>query len=402
MYEPVKTAACQLFFEATAIPVYLSEGETVIPLFTGEDNPIAPPVEIRRQLLELPQDVAHLTSKIMNYYGIIRIHNNISLILGPVSSVPYTKKSYYDFFRTYQIPIELQNKYRTHMQYLPLYSLDSFIHHLLLLYYMQTNNLISKEVYDQNFLYSSEQTNTYSEEIAVHRQMHMESGYINTSYEMEQRVTSLIESGDLEGLYSIKKLHLELPANYGHYSNDLLQQKFIIFISAISAFTSAAIRGGLFDQAALVLKELYIREALTLSTPEEIDGLLMQSIIDFTRQVSEEKSKVSPSEKILYSITYIRNHISMPLTVEQVAANSGYSRSHFSRIFKEELGFSVKDFITNCRLSESRLLLKYTDISIGDISNRFCFANQSHFQRMFKKKYGLTPLQFRMQKTEQK
>ena len=61
----------------------------------------------------------------------------------------------------------------------------------------------------------------------------------------------------------------------------------------------------------------------------------------------------------------------------------------------EELGFTVSTFITRCKLEEARRLLQYTNKPLSVISNYLCFSSQSHFQNTFKKKFGVTPLQYR-------
>jgi AraC-like DNA-binding protein len=65
------------------------------------------------------------------------------------------------------------------------------------------------------------------------------------------------------------------------------------------------------------------------------------------------------------------------------------------RRFREELGIHIGTFITRCKLEEAKILLTYSDKSLADISNYFCFSSQSYFQNVFKKQYGITPMQYR-------
>ena len=67
------------------------------------------------------------------------------------------------------------------------------------------------------------------------------------------------------------------------------------------------------------------------------------------------------------------------------------------RRFKEELGIHIGAFITRCKLEEAKSLLTYSDKSLSEISNYLCFSSQSYFQNVFKKKFGITPLQYRRQ-----
>ena len=71
------------------------------------------------------------------------------------------------------------------------------------------------------------------------------------------------------------------------------------------------------------------------------------------------------------------------------------SRSYITKKFKKELGFDISSFIMRCKLEEAKSLLTYTNKSLSEISSYLCFSSQSYFQNVFKKKYGMTPLQYR-------
>ena len=78
-----------------------------------------------------------------------------------------------------------------------------------------------------------------------------------------------------------------------------------------------------------------------------------------------------------------------------VAEHIGRSRSYLTNKFKKELGFDVSSFIMRCRLEEAKSLLTYSDKTLSEISTYLCFSSQSYFQNIFKKKYGITPLNYR-------
>ena len=86
-----------------------------------------------------------------------------------------------------------------------------------------------------------------------------------------------------------------------------------------------------------------------------------------------------------------------PIQVTDVAEHIGRSRSYLSGRFKKELGFEIGGFIMRCKLEEAKSLLTYSDKSLIEISNYLCFSSQSYFQNVFKKKYGMTPKQYRDQ-----
>ena len=100
------------------------------------------------------------------------------------------------------------------------------------------------------------------------------------------------------------------------------------------------------------------------------------------------------------SIQYIRSRIYSPLKAEEVAGYSGYSNAYFSKIFKEQTGKGVHEFIVDCKLQEAAELLQHTERPISEISNLLFFSNQSHFQRQFRRKFQVTPKQYRQRSRE--
>ncbi|HHV11507.1 MAG TPA: helix-turn-helix transcriptional regulator [Clostridiales bacterium] len=73
----------------------------------------------------------------------------------------------------------------------------------------------------------------------------------------------------------------------------------------------------------------------------------------------------------------------------------GISRSHLSREFKKITGFSPKEYLIQIRISQAKLLLRGSSISIDDISSAIGFHDTAHFIQTFKKAEGITPLKFR-------
>ena len=94
-------------------------------------------------------------------------------------------------------------------------------------------------------------------------------------------------------------------------------------------------------------------------------------------------------------MSYIRCHTNENLIIEDIAKQIHRSSSYTMKHFKEELGINIGAYIVRCKLEDAKGLLTYSDKSLTEISNYLCFSSQSYFQNVFKKKYGLTPLQYR-------
>lgn len=78
-----------------------------------------------------------------------------------------------------------------------------------------------------------------------------------------------------------------------------------------------------------------------------------------------------------------------------MAAQVHLSSSYLMRRFKAETGMRVGDYITKCKLEEACDLLVYGERTLAEISAYLGYSSQSYFQNVFKKQYGITPMQYR-------
>lgn len=83
------------------------------------------------------------------------------------------------------------------------------------------------------------------------------------------------------------------------------------------------------------------------------------------------------------------------LAVEQLAQVIGHSRSHFTRIFKNSFGVSPAMFLMYRRLEKVRWTMRNSHLTLTDIALEFGFCDQSHFCRSFKRETGISPRAWR-------
>ncbi len=100
-------------------------------------------------------------------------------------------------------------------------------------------------------------------------------------------------------------------------------------------------------------------------------------------------------EKLNTVIDYIDENYAYDITLEDAAANSGFSKFHFSRLFKEYMGCTFYDYLINQRIKATEVLLTRDDLSITDIALQSGFSSISTFNRTFKLKKGCTPGEYR-------
>ncbi len=82
-------------------------------------------------------------------------------------------------------------------------------------------------------------------------------------------------------------------------------------------------------------------------------------------------------------------------SLEFIAGEAGASISAMQKAFKDRYGKAVLKYDMEKRLEASTFLLKKSDIKIQDVATNYGFKTSSHYCNRFRKKYGISPLQFR-------
>lgn len=385
---------CEYTHGFVHIPIYIYKNNELSAQIQIFSHTLAPVEMISRQMMEKHDPISIFETSIGSYYGQIFIDSqNISVILGPVSPLSYTNDSIRKFQFSYHIPSSEDDAYLHTLPLIPNMSLMAFISLLCQMSYVITD---IKPDFPMDVVRPYQLDSLpITAEFTAHRATNLETGYHNTLYETINISMPMIRNGDLEGL--VRYSRNLIPINYGKYSNDLREQQLTVLIISLSNAATAAIQGGLDHQTALSLLEFYIGKAFKIDSPTDIETLSINAILDFTQRVKNEKYETySSAQSTIYNcIQYIRERVYTPITVQEIAYYSGYSLEYFSMIFKRETGFNASTFIINCKLYESKKLLKFTNRKIGEISSQLCFSSQSHFQKAFKKKFHMTPLQYR-------
>ncbi len=87
---------------------------------------------------------------------------------------------------------------------------------------------------------------------------------------------------------------------------------------------------------------------------------------------------------------YVRYNYMLPLTVEGIARQFGFARSHIYRLFKERCGVGIKEYIIGQRMKAAMSFLKMGH-SVGECARLVGYPDQFAFSKAFKEYYGASP-----------
>ncbi|TDE67717.1 AraC family transcriptional regulator [Streptococcus sp. KCJ4932] len=91
----------------------------------------------------------------------------------------------------------------------------------------------------------------------------------------------------------------------------------------------------------------------------------------------------------------IHTQYSKTLKVSQIAKKLNLNRSYLYKIFKEETGYSIKDYLGQIRMEKSADLLINTTFHISEVANAVGFPDALAFSKAFKKHFGQSPSNYR-------
>ncbi len=100
-------------------------------------------------------------------------------------------------------------------------------------------------------------------------------------------------------------------------------------------------------------------------------------------------------QALLSTLLYIQTHLEQDLSLEALAERAGFSAFHFHRLFRENIGEAVKEYVRRLRLERGAYRLKISDETILRIALEAGFKTHESFTRAFERQFGVTPSAYR-------
>ena len=141
----------------------------------------------------------------------------------------------------------------------------------------------------------------------------------------------------------------------------------------------------------LLMKEMYDPYILKL---------YMLEFVHYLQKINNTSSILgtNASRPISKAIKTINDSFMLPITMKQIAHESGMSESGFSQAFKKSIGISPKNYLTTLRMEYAKNML--IDQNVTETALDLGYEYASRFIDVFRKKYGMTPLQYKRRKNK--
>jgi len=149
----------------------------------------------------------------------------------------------------------------------------------------------------------------------------------------------------------------------------------------------------------------FLRRELSSDDPEEVKILRLRSAIleiialflAQTDHVATGKSQSRNWVNIEQGIGYIHRHYQQSLSLDQISAKAGISKTYFCLLFREYTGTTIHRFITDLRLEKARQLMADPKLKLARIAEQTGLGSIHALCKLYKKRFGQTPGEFRGQ-----
>ncbi|ADL34988.1 2-isopropylmalate synthase LeuA [Butyrivibrio proteoclasticus B316] len=128
---------------------------------------------------------------------------------------------------------------------------------------------------------------------------------------------------------------------------------------------------------------------------EDIIRSSINALVIAVNQIDEVKDiKNSKDERINSIINYIQENY-LTVTLDDLSSQFYLSKPYLSKYIKEKSGMTFGENVKRIRLNKASTLLRNGNMKVEKVAEAAGYQNVEHFNRLFKKKYGMTPVQYR-------
>ena len=200
-----------------------------------------------------------------------------------------------------------------------------------------------------------------------------------------------------------------LPPNFGHYTVIDAERVFVIYMTVDRADGEVA--------DTLIRKMNECVWSLDIGFDEKFYLEKLESVKNTSDQMhllsllfSNIFSRLEPSlsgkviedvrvGKYAFAIeSYLNDHYFENIRLTDLANHLHLCEKQVLRVLKKEYGCSFSEYVSKKRMAVATMMLKHTDMPVCEIASAVGFESDNYFFRVFKKKYGVTPIEYRTKK----
>jgi len=308
-------------------------------------------------------------------------------IKGPFFNNALDDKSMEMLFSYTSIPVKERDRLQKELQKLAIITSSIMYQYAQMLYYAVNQKSVSL----QDVETFNEQI-THSKYSARSKADQFEKG--SGRWNLEQEILYKVRNGDT----NISDLMSRASASNRHSSDvsakSISEAKRNVD-QLLTLISRAAVEGGLPQKTSFSLCTEYRKQIDRCQSFCEVAMLSNDLLIDYIQRVKRMKTYAKCSAQIRLCIDYIENHLDEKITLNQLAKKTGYTSTYLSKLFNDEIGMVLIDFIQKEKINRAKFELTHSNKTIEEISYDLGFTTRSYFATVFRKYEKMSPKEYR-------
>lgn len=216
---------------------------------------------------------------------------------------------------------------------------------------------------------------------------------IKARYDIENSLLIAVENGDVNEAVELLSTMYTKVVGLKRLQDEVQNAKYKSFI--INVLCRKAIeRAGVALATIDALSSKYAAIIDSTTSYENMYDVTQSMIIDYAQAALKIKSTLY-SPKINKVVQYIELNLMNELNLGQLATYVNLAPAYLSRVFNQEVGMSLAQYITEMRMAKASELLMRTSLTVQRISEQIGFKQISYFSKKFKQHFDMTPIQYR-------
>ena len=315
------------------------------------------------------------------------------LCLGPVILGQYNHSELWRVANILQVSLDCASTF-------PHKSLHELTAYLICLFQIFCGKTISQHdiynVYMKHDFHSVDSNQlSYQEELYRLDKADLNQHYSN--YNDVNKFIDMVQNGDIESFNQyIKVLDSYALDAAGNMAENSYKRSEYFAVSLITTVTRAMIQGNINTRKALNMSDLALQKIEKCNTISEIMLCSNQYLRNAIEEVAKEKSKKHSFNYVEKTKEFISRNLRKKIVIKDIADKIAISPEHLSRVFHEQEGITIQQYILKERINAACNMLRYSEYEISIISNYLQFSSQSYFTKVFKQHIGETPKQYRL------
>lgn len=323
------------------------------------------------------------------HFGVVKWFDDKIIVIGPFTDFELSPGA----VRAYTI------KHNTELKPISRFENSQLVAILIQIHFLVTGEKLKINDVIETLTVKDELNQKINSQIVKVLMRHIEiiTPHNDGSWEVIRR--KCIMSGNLKGLN--KHINAPFSGKRGIIAKNQIRNLKNLAIVDVTVSSRAALDAGIDSETVYTISDGYILQLEESKNQQEIETIANLAANEFCTLVKNIKDhginfSINTPEVFVKAYNYILRNLNNKLNVSEIAQLMNISSDYLEKLFKKEIGQTILGFIQSARAQRSQDLLKHTNMSISEIALIMGFSNASHYIKIYKSKYKITPSKHRI------